>query len=68
MAQAKYRTKENLSVVIRSEEQEVESRGGRMTVASTFYNVYSRKDFMKDRHKVVFLIILSYNFVLTQSN
>lgn len=51
-AQAKYRTKENLSIVVRSEEQEVDCRGGRMTVANTFYNVYSRKDFMKERRKV----------------
>jgi hypothetical protein len=51
-AQAKYRTKENLSVVVRSEDQEVESRGGRITVANTFYNVYSRTDFLKERRKV----------------
>ena len=68
MAQAKYRTKEKQSVVIRSEDQEVESRGGRITVASTFYNVYPRKDFMKERRKVVFEMVLSCDFVLTQSS
>lgn len=59
-AQAKYRTKENLSVVIRSEDQEVDSRGGRITVASTFYNVYQRTDFMKERRKVVFVTVVSW--------
>jgi len=67
-AQAKYRTKENLSVVIRSEDQEVDSRGGRMIVASTFYNVYSRKDFMKERRKVVSVTISFCDFGLTQSS
>lgn len=65
MAQAKYRTKEGQSVVIRSEDQEVDSRGGRMTVASTFYNVYQRTDFLKERRKVVSVMVLSYDFVLT---
>ena len=63
--QAKYRTKENLSLVIRSKDQGVDLRGGRMTVASTYYNVYSRKDFMKERRKVVFIMVLSCDFVLT---
>ena len=67
-AQAKYRTKENLSVVIRSEDQEVDSRGGRMTVASTFYNVYQRTDFMKERRKVVSVTISFCDFVLKQSS
>ena len=67
-AQAKYRTKEGLSVVIRSEDQEVESRGARMTVASTFYNVYQRTDFLKERRKVVFTTVLSYDVSLTQPN
>jgi len=58
MAQAKYRTKEKQSVVIRSEDQEVETRGGRMTLASTFYNVYPRMGFMGERRKVVFVIFV----------
>lgn len=65
-AQAKYRIKENLSVVIRSEDQEVDSRGGRITIASTFYNVYQRTDFMKERRKVVSVTISFGGFVLTQ--
>lgn len=68
-AQAKYRTKENQSAVIRSEDQEVDSRGGgRITVASTFYNVYQRTDFMKERRKVVFETVLTCDFVLTRSS
>jgi hypothetical protein len=67
-AQAKYRTKEHLSVVIRAEDQEVESRGGRMTVASTFYNVYQRTDFMKERRKVVSTTNSFCDLVLTQSS
>lgn len=59
-AQAKYRTKEGLSVVVRSDDEEVDNRGGRTTVASTFYNVYSRKDFMKERRKVSDVCFLSY--------
>ena len=65
-AQAKYRTKEDQSVVIRSEGQEVDSRGGRITVASTFYNVYQRTDFLKERRKVVFVMASSCDFMLTQ--
>lgn len=69
-AQAKYRTKEGLSMVIRSEEQEVESRGGRVTVANTFYNVYARKDFMKERRKVRFEMVscLFCEILLTRSS
>ena len=67
-AQAKYRTKENLSIVIRSDEEEVESRGGRMTVANTFYNVYSRTDFLKERRKVRPGMFLSVGCVCSQRN
>ena len=55
-------------MVIRSEDQEVDSRGGRMTIASTYYNVYSRKDFMKERRKVILITVSPYDFMLTRSN
>lgn len=67
-AQAKYRTKKDQSMVIRSEDQEVESRGGRITVASTFYNVYPRREFLNEHRKVVSDMIMSCDFVLTQSS
>jgi len=55
-------------VVIRSEDQEVDSRPGRMTVASTYYNVYQRTDFLKEGRKVIFVMVLSCDCLLKQSS
>lgn len=51
-AQATYRTKAGQSVVLRAEETEVESRGGRVTLARTYFNVYQRTAFLQESKKV----------------
>ncbi|KAH7887610.1 hypothetical protein F5I97DRAFT_1861578 [Phlebopus sp. FC_14] len=50
-AQAKYRTKAGQSVVLCADEREVEVRGGRMTLARTFFNVYQRTAFLQESKK-----------------
>lgn len=54
-AQAKYRTKAGQSVVLCADEKEVEVRGGRTTIARTYFNVYQRTAFLQESKKVVHL-------------
>jgi hypothetical protein len=49
--QATYRTKAGQSVVLSGEETEVESRGGRVTLARTYYNIYQRTTFLQESKK-----------------
>ncbi|KAF8663361.1 hypothetical protein AX16_000937 [Volvariella volvacea WC 439] len=51
LAQAVYRARAGQSVVLRAEEQEVESRYGRLTTARTYYNVYQRTAFLQEPRK-----------------
>lgn len=51
-AQALYRARAGQSVVLCSEEQEVENRHGKATVAKTFFNVYQRTAFLQEQKKV----------------
>ena len=51
-AQAMYRARAGQSVVLCSEEQEVESRYGKTTVAKAFFNVYQRTAFLQEPKKV----------------
>jgi protein ECT2 len=51
-AQANYRARSGQSVVLAADEQEVESRGGKTTIAKTFFNVYQRTAFLKEPRKV----------------
>jgi hypothetical protein len=51
-AQAKYRSRAGQSVVLCAEDQEVESRGGRVTLARTYFNVYQRTAFLQESKKV----------------
>ena len=46
-----YRTKAGQSVVLGGEETEVESRGGRVTIARTYFNVYQRTSFLQESKK-----------------
>lgn len=39
-------------MALAAEEQEVESRGGRTTLAKTFFNIYQRTAFLKESRKV----------------
>ncbi|KAF8557012.1 hypothetical protein OG21DRAFT_1596146 [Imleria badia] len=50
-AQAKYRTKAGQSVILCADEKEVEVRGGRTTVARTYFNVYQRTAFLQESKK-----------------
>ncbi|KAG8218645.1 hypothetical protein J3R82DRAFT_4309, partial [Butyriboletus roseoflavus] len=50
-AQAKYRTKAGQSVVLCADEKEVEIKGGRTTVARTYFNVYQRTAFLQESKK-----------------
>ncbi|KAI0921011.1 hypothetical protein AcW2_006119 [Taiwanofungus camphoratus] len=49
--QGNYRTKQGQSVVLRAEEREVENRGGRVTMAKTYFNVYTRTAFLQEAKK-----------------
>ncbi|OCH94313.1 hypothetical protein OBBRIDRAFT_789447 [Obba rivulosa] len=49
--QAKYRTRANQSVVLYAEEQEVENKGGHITLARTYFNVYQRTAFLREPKK-----------------
>ena len=50
--QAMFRAKEGRSVVLVSGEKEVESRGGRVTQARTYFNVYQRTAYLTEPKKV----------------
>ncbi|KAA1466780.1 hypothetical protein DENSPDRAFT_767026 [Dentipellis sp. KUC8613] len=49
--QAKYRTRTGNSIALRAEEREVESKGGRVTFARTYYNLYQRTAFLRETKK-----------------
>ena len=49
--QATYRTKAGQSIVLSGEEMEVESRGGRVTLARTYFNIYQRTAFLRESKK-----------------
>ncbi|KAI0307231.1 hypothetical protein B0F90DRAFT_1807884 [Multifurca ochricompacta] len=51
LSQANIRAHSGKSVVLRSEEREVESRGGRTTYARTYFNVYQRTPFLQEPRK-----------------
>lgn len=55
-AQATYRSRSGQSVVLCSDEQEVESRSGRITRARTYYNVYQRSAFLQEPKKTKVLV------------
>lgn len=51
-AQATYRARAGQSVVLCSDEQEVECRSGRITLAKTYFNVFQRTAFLQEAKKV----------------
>lgn len=51
-AQARFRTRAGRSVVLRGDEREVENRGGRVTMARPYFNVYTRTSFLQEPKKV----------------
>lgn len=50
--QATYRSRAGQSVVLCAEEQEVESKVGKITIARTYFNVYQRTAFLQEAKKV----------------
>ena len=56
-AQATYRARAGQSVVLRADEQEVECRSGRVTLARTYFNVYQRTAFLQEPKKVCLLTV-----------
>ncbi|KAJ7368468.1 hypothetical protein DFH08DRAFT_26721 [Mycena albidolilacea] len=54
--QAAYRTRAGQSVVLRAKEMEVESKGGRITNARTYYNVYQRTAFLQEPKKTKIVV------------
>lgn len=55
-AQAKYRAKAGQSVVLRSDEVEVDSKSSKSTMARTYYNVYQRKAFLQELKKTKIVV------------
>ena len=51
-AQAMYRARAGQSVVLCSDEQQVDSRQGRTTMARAYFNVYQRSAFLQEQKKV----------------
>ena len=56
-AQATYRARAGQSVVLLADEQEVECRLGRVTLARTYFNVYQRTAFLQEPKKVCLLSV-----------
>ncbi|KAJ4478292.1 hypothetical protein J3R30DRAFT_2885247 [Lentinula aciculospora] len=54
--QARYRARSGQSVVLCSQEMEVESRGGKVTTARTYYNVYQRTAFLQEAKKTKIVV------------
>ncbi len=50
--QAMYRSRAGQSVVLQSEDQEVECRAGKTTFARAYFNVYQRTAFLQEQKKV----------------
>ena len=55
-AQARFRTRHGHSVATVGDEFEVENRGGRITLARTYYNIYTRTPFLQEPKKVSFKV------------
>ncbi|KAK0468197.1 uncharacterized protein EV420DRAFT_1635453 [Desarmillaria tabescens] len=60
-AQAKYRARAGQSVVLRSNEIEVDSKSTKTTVARTYYNVYQRKAFLQELKKTKIVVHIDAN-------
>ncbi|KAF9268140.1 hypothetical protein L218DRAFT_918472 [Marasmius fiardii PR-910] len=54
--QANYRARAGQSVVLRAEDMEVESKGGKVTIARTYYNVYQRTAFLQEPKKTKIVV------------
>lgn len=64
--QATFRSRAGQSVVLCADDQEVESKVGRIVVARTYFNVYQRTAFLQEPKKVRELVCLSYISLTTR--
>ncbi|KAJ3525962.1 hypothetical protein NM688_g8322 [Phlebia brevispora] len=55
-AQARYRTRSGQSVVVATEEQQVESQKGRLQIAKTYFNIYQRTAFLQEQKKTKIVV------------
>ncbi|KAG6880357.1 hypothetical protein C0992_007768 [Termitomyces sp. T32_za158] len=55
--QATYRSRAGQSVVLRADEQEVESKVGKVTIARTYFNVYQRTAFLQEVKKQTKIVV-----------
>uniref|UniRef100_A0A0W0EZG9 DH domain-containing protein n=1 Tax=Moniliophthora roreri TaxID=221103 RepID=A0A0W0EZG9_MONRR len=54
--QANYRARAGQSVVLRAQDVEVESKGGKVTIGRTYYNVYQRTAFLQELKKTKIVV------------
>ncbi|KAJ3566313.1 hypothetical protein NP233_g7081 [Leucocoprinus birnbaumii] len=54
--QAMYRSRAGQSVVLSSDDQEVECRSGKTTIARTYFNVYQRTAFLQEQKKTKIVV------------
>lgn len=64
MIQAQIRCKNNRSIVLCSGEKEVENRGGKLTLARTYFNVYTRTAYHGEPLKVIKILYILFRSAL----
>ncbi|KAJ3506741.1 hypothetical protein NLJ89_g6700 [Agrocybe chaxingu] len=64
--QANYRARAGQSVVLCADEQEVESRSGRLILARTYYNVYQRTAFLQEPKKTKVVVHIDRDSLWTE--
>ncbi|EKM59750.1 uncharacterized protein PHACADRAFT_88401 [Phanerochaete carnosa HHB-10118-sp] len=52
IVQARYRTRFGQSVILKDAEREVENRGGKVTTATTYFNLYQRTAYLREKAKM----------------
>ncbi|GJE84556.1 RhoGEF domain-containing protein [Phanerochaete sordida] len=52
MVQARYRTRFGQSVILKDAEREVENRAGRVTTATTYFNLFQRTAYLREKAKM----------------
>jgi hypothetical protein len=63
--QATYRSRAGQSVVLCADEQDVESKAGRVVIARTYFNVYQRTAFLQEPKKVRVTAYICFSVMVT---
>ncbi|KAH8094910.1 hypothetical protein BXZ70DRAFT_1066217 [Cristinia sonorae] len=58
--QARFRTRENQSVILFAEDRNVETKGPRVTLARTYFNVYQRTAFLREERKTKVVVHIDH--------